>query len=99
MEKEIDNSLHLVRKDFLCSHRRCSCLVRFACARLNGLLELDRLSKFCAMSGTEELIGPPFQALRDADDALSVRWMETVRSMARIVQRSLFFTLEELRHE
>ena len=41
--------------------------------------------------------GPLFQALRD--DALSVCSTETVRSMALVVQRSLFFTLEELRYE
>ena len=37
------------------------------------------------------------QALRD--DGLSVCSTETVRSMPLVVQRSLFFTLEELRHE
>ena len=58
-------------------------------------LEFERLSKSCTMSGTGEM-ALSVQALRD--DALSVCSTETVRSMPLVVQRSLFFTLEELRY-
>ena len=42
-------------KNFSCSRRRCSCVVRFACAWLNGQLGFERLSKSCTMSGTGKM--------------------------------------------
>ena len=81
-------------KNFSCSRHRCSCVVRFACAWLNGQLGFERLSKSCTMSGGK-WPSLSIQALRDDAASLSVCSMETVRSMPLAVQRSLFFTLEE----
>ena len=42
-------------KNFSCKRRPCSCVVRFACAWLNGQLGFERLSKSCTMSGTGKM--------------------------------------------
>ena len=42
-------------KNFSCSRRPCSCLVRFAWSWLNGQLGFERLSKSCTMSGTGKI--------------------------------------------
>ena len=42
-------------KNFSCSRCRCSRVVRFACAWLNGQLGFERLSKSCTMSGTGKM--------------------------------------------
>ena len=42
-------------KNFSCSRRRCSCVVRFACARLKGQLGFERLSKSCTLSGAGKM--------------------------------------------
>ena len=85
-------------KNFSCSRRRCSCVVRFACAWLNGQLGFERLSNSCTMSGGK-WPSLSIQALRDDAAGLSVRSTETVRSMPLVVQLSLLFTLEELYEE
>ena len=53
-------------KNFSCSRRRCSCVVRFAYAWLKGQLGFERLSKSCTMSGTGKMaLSLSIQAVRD----------------------------------
>ena len=42
-------------KNFSCSRCRWSCVVRFACAWLNGQVGFERLSKSCTVSGTGKM--------------------------------------------